>query len=369
MPVQNPKGHHYLEFTATPAAILKWGLFALAGVLGGVAGILSIALAQLMLTLGGSESSEKHGISKFQASRLGGVVIVGFVIFSLVWHSTVSGFTTFSDQMGQILLISIAFFCLGLFEDIKGVLKASVRLVLMLLMLTAFLLAFPKFILVTTGISLLDSLLNQMPSVAFLFTVFGLVFFVNAFNTADGANGLISGVSLFTVIGLCQIGVDGLDQMLVMAAIGSAIFMLFNICVGQIFMGDGGAYFLGALIGVALIFVTTQQVVSVWYLLCLVFYPHADLMFSMARRKYNGLSMFGADNGHLHNLLFSRLSVMTKSHLYANSMTGLLIAVIFSGWPLLASNLFNDMNWLLFYGVLWGVYIFLRYICKVHVAN
>ena len=363
-----PKGHHFIEISASPASLLKWLLLCVAGVLGGFAGVLSVLLAQFLLVMGGSESSDKHGISSYQASRLGGVVIVGFVLFSLIWHAKFSGYAIFTPRLGDILLISIAFFVLGLFEDLKGLLRANVRFVLMLAMLTSFLLFVPQFILVKTGVTWLDESLLTIPFLAFLFTTLGLVFFVNAFNTADGANGLISGISLFAVTGLCQIGVPGLTPLLVIAAIGCAIFMLFNIFVGRIFMGDGGAYFLGALVGFALVLVSSEQVVSPWYLLCLVFYPHADLLFSMVRRKYSGKPMFGADNGHLHNLLFARLSSITNSNRFANSLTGVIIAIMFSGLPLLLNNLVSSINWLYLYLVLWMAYFVVRAFCTAPIT-
>jgi len=354
---EKTREHYFLEFSRSNSSFLRWGIFLCAGVLGGVAGLLSILLAQGLLKLGGAESAEKHGISNRLASRLGGVVIAGFVAFSLFWHEFMDTFSIINHQVAGVLILSSCYFALGLFEDLKGILKAKLRFVAMLVITVIFLMYRPDFILRYTGLGLVDEFVLASLPFAFVFTVVGLVFFVNAFNTADGANGLVSGITIFTVIGLIQLGIPGIGPFWASVGIGCGIFWLFNVSVGRIFMGDGGAYFLGATLGLGLLLVCNEANVSVWYLLCLVFYPHADLLFSMLRRKVSGKSLFGADNGHLHNLLYKKLSTINVVSNHANTVTGLLISIVFAGFPLLINLLYGDeVNFLVVYCLMWVCY-------------
>lgn len=350
------KEHYFFEFSRSRSALLRWVLVLCAFLLGGVAGFLSVMLAQGLLKLGGDDSAEKHGISTQQASRLGGVIVFGFMSFSLLWHELSNSLNLMTPEVIGVVVLCAGFFSLGLFEDLKGLLKANTRFILMTAMMGAFLMLRPEFMLRNTGLALLDDWILAFTPVAFVFTLFGMVFLINAFNTADGANGLISGVSIFAIIGLVQLGLGSTGSLLAIVAVGCGIFWLFNVTVGRIFMGDGGAYFLGALLGLVLVVVCNTQQESVWYLLCLIFYPHADLLFSMVRRRAGGKSLFGADNGHLHNLLYRRLSTIKGIRHQANTATGLLIALVFAGLPLVIKNIFTDINWLWMYCLMWFLY-------------
>jgi len=192
--------------------------------------------------------------------------------------------------------------------------------------------------------------------VGIAFTLFGVVFYVNAFNTADGANGLISGISMFAVAGILQLGIGEQGGLLLMLGIGCLIFWLFNVTVGRIFMGDGGAYFIGAVMALFLIWLTNEGRADVWYLLCLTAYPHIDLLFSMLRRKAAGKGMFDADNGHFHNVLYRKLASVSVMKKHANTYTGVLVSVMFAGFPLLLFQVSSELPWLLVYVALWLVY-------------
>ena len=117
------------------------------------------------------------------------------------------------------------------------------------------------------------------------------------------------------------------------AFVGCLLFLVFNLISGRFFLGDGGAYFLGALCGLSMVVVSNTSDVSVWWLLSLVFYPVADLLWSMARRLRSGASPFAPDNQHYHNLLFAYLDSSDRSSTAANTLTGVMIAMLFSGVP------------------------------------
>lgn len=350
--------HHYFEFTQTYKAWLRWALLIVALLLGGIPGVLAVVIAQGLLFLGGDESAAKHGISTNLASRLGGVIIFSFLMMSLLLQTVIFDHLKLGKDLSALLLGASAFFLIGIFEDMRGILSAGVRFVAMLVVMSVFLYFEPQFILQHSGVDWLDQWVLIYSAVGFLFTLFGVVFYVNAFNTADGANGLISGICIFTVLALMQEGLDVTGAVLALLGIGCFIFWLFNITIGRIFMGDGGAYFLGAIISLTLIWLVNQGQSDVWYLLSLTFYPHADLLFSMIRRKLSGNSMFGADNGHFHNLLYGYLSRSSSIKKEANTLTGLAVSTFFSGLPFMLHQFIDDLNWVVVYVALWGIYAF-----------
>ena len=136
---------------------------------------------------------------------------------------------------------------------------------------------------------------------------------------------------------------------------------MFNLISGRFFLGDGGAYFLGVLAGLSLVMVSNETDVSVWWLLSLVFYPVADLIWSMVRRLRAGVSPLNPDNQHFHNLLFAWLSAGNQSPMRANNCTGACVVAIFSGAPFLLAMLqvlpLEDAEWFFIVVCQWVLYI------------
>lgn len=306
-------------------------LLVMSALVGGVAALTAVLLCYFLLNFGGSEEADKHGISTMPAARIGGVLLVTYLLMNVVFQSSVLGLATVNGITSLILLASLPFFLLGLYEDWRGNLGARFRFLSMLLMAGVIMWWFPVFVIQPTGVWLLDIVLFDYPMVAWLVSGFSLAFMPNAFNTADGANGLVSGISLVVAIALSRIAPSELVPMLYSVAVASVLFLLYNLGTGRFFLGDGGAFFLGSLTSLCVIVAANAGVVSIWYLLSLIFYPAADLLFSMARRAYAGRSPFAADNEHLHNLIFAFLIRGAGDTKYLNTLTGLSVAFLFSG--------------------------------------
>jgi UDP-GlcNAc:undecaprenyl-phosphate GlcNAc-1-phosphate transferase len=92
-----------------------------------------------------------------------------------------------------------------------------------------------------------------------------------------------------------------------------------------------------------------------------VFYPVADLIWSMARRLREGVSPLNPDNQHFHNLLFAWLNVGRRSPMRANNYTGLFVVATFSGAPFLLTMLqvvpLLDNAWVFVVVGQWVLYI------------
>ena len=337
-------------------AVFAWGLVVL---IGGVAGLFSMLLCFYVLSFGGIDSANKHGISQISATRVGGLAIVSYMLMHLGYQFQLGVYLPVADE-SFTMLTCLAFFALGIFEDLQGNLSARTRFVAMLLVASASLALSPSSVLQPVGIVWVDVILQASALVALLFTAVCIAFIPNAFNTADGANGLIAGTSVFALAGLATVASPALGQFLLAALVGCLVFLVFNLVSGRFFLGDGGAYFLGALCGLGLIQASNSVDVSVWWLLALVFYPIADLIWSIGRRLLLGRSPFEPDNQHLHNLLFAWFDSRSMSSAAANSLTGVSIALLFSGLPVFiiwsGAWAVTDTVWLVWVFLQWCVY-------------
>jgi len=337
-------------------AVFAWGLVVL---IGGAAGLFSMLLCFYVLSFGGVDSANKHGISQVSATRVGGLAVVSYMLLHLGYQFQLGVYLPVADE-SFIMLTCLGFFALGIFEDLQGNLSARTRFVAMLLVASVSLALSPSSVLQPVGIVWVDVILQASALVALLFTAVCIAFIPNAFNTADGANGLIAGTSVFALAGLATVAGPALGPFLLAALVGCLVFLVFNLVSGRFFLGDGGAYFLGALCGLGLIQASNSVDVSVWWLLALVFYPIADLIWSIGRRLLSGRSPFEPDNQHLHNLLFAWFDSGSMSSAAANSLTGVSIAVLFSGLPVFlvwsGAWAVTDSVWLLWVVAQWCVY-------------
>lgn len=332
-----------LGFTVSQA-IAAWLLVFMVG---GAAGLVAMLLCHYLMTFGGEDSAQKHGISKVTASRVGGVAVVGYMLVHL-GYQYFTGLYTPSFAENSVFVTAVLFFALGLFEDLRGTLSSRLRFVLMSVIAIFTLLASPHLVLAPVGIWFVDAAVSTWVTALF-FTAVCVAFIPNAFNTADGANGLVSGVSLATLTGLSAVAPPDLLPFIASGAVGCLIFMIFNVISGRFFLGDGGAYFLGAFCGLSVVLISNQTEVSVWWLLSMIFYPVADLLWSMGRRVLARKSPFEPDNQHFHNVLFAWLDTDKRTSVLANTTCGVGIAVVFAGLPLalFSSGLIaaDSFNW------------------------
>lgn len=140
-----------------------------------------------------------------------------------------------------------------------------------------------------------------------LVTVLWLVSLTNLINLVDGVDGLAGGICLMLMALLAYVGHAQCNLHLVAAGMVGALagFLIFNFPPARIYMGDGGAYFLGFLIGVSTI-VSSQKgtvlaaLVAPLFVLAL---PLLDTSLAILRRGLQGLPIFRPDRQHIHHRL------------------------------------------------------------------
>ena len=152
--------------------------------------------------------------------------------------------------------------------------------------------------------------LLSISSVGIIFTVLAVASLSNAFNIIDGLNGLSIGSALFMSLTIAVLSIHGNDTtMMVFASCLAASLcgvLLFNFPFGKIFVGDGGAYFMGAIIGaMAVLLPERNDEISPYASAIIVIYPFYELMRSFLRRLVgNGATPMQPDNKHLHSMMF-----------------------------------------------------------------
>ena len=244
-----------------------------------------------------------------------------------------------------LLLASLPVFMGGLIEDIivrVSPFKRMISILASIVIMFVFLDIKIDFL----GFTLVDYLLsNSIVSLLFTLLVVGGV--VNAINIIDGYNGLLIGYSIAVLLAIAYVanilGDDLVIQLsLILIASLLGVF-IFNFPFGKIFMGDGGAYFIGFMMAViGLMLGNRNEEVSHWFILLLFIYPLYETAFSVYRKKIvRNTSPSQPDGYHLHMMIYKRLvrrkffknnktmqNSMTSPFLWALSLVGIIPAVI-----------------------------------------
>jgi len=328
-------------------AILRWMVLIMAFLVGGLAGVCAIFIAQILMNI-----ANKY--ERGDASRFGGLVIVSFFYLSLVWLNGVSELLVMSSHVLIVLSALAILFVVGVCQEFFG----GFSFIKVALFLYA-LFGIVYWLLLNNGLTIMDEIayLRSLPAwfaIVCLLTL--LVFFVFAFHTANGANGLVPSTSIFIVMGLIDLKFGSFGSLLSVVAIGCAIFMMFNIVLGQVFIGAGGTYFLGSVLGVAFVYAMSLPNIDVFYLLCLFFYPSVNLLHTMVRRSVKGRFFGIVDKGYLHDLVYQRLSLIPMLSSRANTFTGLLVSLAFACVPMLLHKTGEVDNWPLIYLIMATIY-------------
>ena len=278
--------------------------------------------------------------------RLGGISIFLGTLISLlvVWWS--GGFI---DAAGEhlsppdeyaiwgVTLGGLAFFLIGLLDDLFG-LSASSRL-----LMQATIAGIAWYVGVSIDFLTVPFVgLVSLPAwISLPVTILWLVGMTNAINWIDGLDGLaagVCGIAAFIML-VVSLFMQQPAAALIAAALagGSLGFLRYNFNPAKIFMGDGGAYFMGfTLAGVGVIglvkSVTTVAVLLPYLILAV---PILDMSAVIVDRIRCGTSPFVADKRHLHH----RLLKAGLSHrwavlfIYALTLWAGTLALAFAGIP------------------------------------
>ena len=264
------------------------------------------------LHAGLSGDSDFLGKQKFHTvavPRVGGIGIlaglIGGALYLRLTYPAVSTGILFVAACGLPAFLS------GLVEDItKGVSPLVRLLATMAAALCAF--AFLDIAVIRISVAPLDTLLGYT-AVSCVVTVLAVAALANAINIIDGFNGLASMVALMMFASLAYVAFQVGEPVVLSGSLimmGAIIgFFIWNFPAGLIFLGDGGAYFVGFMLGeLAILLIMRHREVSAWYPVLLFMYPIFETCFSIYRKKFiRGISPGIPDGVHLHMLVYKRL--------------------------------------------------------------
>jgi UDP-GlcNAc:undecaprenyl-phosphate/decaprenyl-phosphate GlcNAc-1-phosphate transferase len=158
-----------------------------------------------------------------------------------------------------------------------------------------------------------------------LLTILWLVGMTNLINLIDGVDGLAGGICLMLMALLAYVGhQSGSFELLVAGMAGALLgFLWFNFPPARIYLGDGGAYFLGFQIGLFAIVSSNKGTVfaALAAPLFVLALPIVDTALAILRRGLRGLPIFRPDRRHLHHHLLEMGLSRRKVVLYFYAVT------------------------------------------------
>jgi UDP-GlcNAc:undecaprenyl-phosphate GlcNAc-1-phosphate transferase len=245
--------------------------------------------------------------------RLGGAgFAVAFIVFTVIINFF-SQEPQFGFRFFPVLLSFILILISGIWDDFKPM---APRYKLLFQILAAFGVLIPgyvfKRVFYIDGIDFLN-----FPVLRFLrypITFLWIVGMTNAVNLVDGVDGLAGGISLLAALAFGAIFVSGGNTgstPLLCACLAAAIlgFLVFNAPLpnAKIFMGDGGAYFLGFTLALLPLVETGDEAVNlpIPYAVAILMIPFLDTTAAVWRRLRDGRRIDSPDRYHTHHKLMN----------------------------------------------------------------
>jgi UDP-GlcNAc:undecaprenyl-phosphate/decaprenyl-phosphate GlcNAc-1-phosphate transferase len=140
------------------------------------------------------------------------------------------------------------------------------------------------------------------------FVVAASIFLINGFNLLDGLDMLAAGVGAAAAVGFAVI-THGPGRLFAVSLIGALVaFLWYNRPPARIYLGDGGAYLLGAAMTVLLGYSWAEGVnVSTGVIaLALLVVPVAEVVCAVVRRRRSGRPLLTGDRAHPYDLLVAK---------------------------------------------------------------
>lgn len=241
----------------------------------------------------------------------GGFLIILVVSVLALWAYGLFGITIKPWELFVLLFTFVSFGLLGLYDDLKKLVngkrvkffglrfryKFLIQWLLALVVATVLYkeLGYSFIFIHGVGLAILGYLF--IPLAAFV-----IVSFANAFNIADGLDGLASGLLVICLVAFLAIASNQLDQALgIFTAIlmGSvAAFLYFNIFPARIWLGDVGSLALGATL--AVIGLLTGKILALGVIGGVFILEAGSSLVQLLGKKFLGRKIFAASPFHLY---------------------------------------------------------------------
>ena len=295
-------------------------------------------------TAKGHSGSAVQSLHRLPTPRLGGLAILAGIlpgVFLLDDHARQLGF--------WLLVSSIPVFLGGLGEDIGFDIKPTQRLLASLVsaalagILFGYWVPYVDF----PGLRLLTSV--SFISVIITIIVSGGI--CHAVNLLDGLNELSICWAICAAIAMAVMALSVNDMAVfrpLILLIGASIGILFwNFPLGEIFLGDAGAYTLGHVLAwMALLLMNRHPEISPLALLLIFVWPITDMLLSMLRRKKSGRPIGQPDRLHFHKMVMRVLEIkfFTRARRNLTNPLGTLIILPMATVPMVLAIEFKTQT-------------------------
>lgn len=290
---------------------------------------------------------------KKSTSRLGGIAI----FFSLFLVVNFIDNTPSYNFLRTALLCSLPVFFIGLLDDLKFNMPPYLRMLLMVPTPVLFFYILDVRV-ESVAINIIDDLL-RIELIGLAFLIFAVIGIINAFNIIDGFNGLLLSYVMTILISLI-IGYEygsGIVSTTYMVAVFFAVLgvFIFNFPFGKIFLGDAGAYLLGALVPVGLIDYTFNNNFSPWFVLALLIYPVSEVVVSIVRKVFfRKMSPLQPDGLHMHMLIYKKVTKRIGFRRVRQRHFLVTLLIFIGNFPfMLLANIFKDSTLNLVFLCIW----------------
>lgn len=258
-------------------------------------------------------------IHKKPTPLLGGILVyLSYLIF--VFNSFVENYEIFSVL---IFISSTVFFIIGILDDKKN-LGYKFKFFLFILVAVISLLLNEKIILNEIYFETFNTTYKLGFIWSIILTVLCLLLLINASNLSDGINGLCLSIGIFWFLYLFLQTNNLSDNFNFIFFILILIIIFFNIYKGNIFLGNSGSHFIGAIIGLSLIYnynlilidKNLVNKISVEEIFLVLMLPGIDMLRLFLFRIFNGQNPFKPDKLHLHHFLVERFNLYKSLIIY-----------------------------------------------------
>ncbi len=253
---------------------------------------------------------DKHHAWKAGTPFGGGILIIVIVSVLTMWAYGIFGIEVKPWELFVLLFAFVGFGLLGLYDDVKKLTNGNssaffglrFRHKFFIQWLLAFIIATVFYL--KLGFTFIFIHGFGLASLGFLFIPFAalvIVSFTNAFNVADGLDGLASGLLLICLGAFLIISSQKLDSSLavfIAILMGSVMaFLYFNIYKARIWLGDVGSLSLGAVL--AVIGLLTGKILALIVIGGVFILEVGSSLIQILSKRFLGRKIFQASPLHL----------------------------------------------------------------------
>jgi UDP-N-acetylmuramyl pentapeptide phosphotransferase/UDP-N-acetylglucosamine-1-phosphate transferase len=274
-----------------------------------------------------NELNKPQAFHRVPTLRIGGLILYLLSLFCVFFY------IDFNIFLFSIITLGSLFFLIGFFEDIKFKISPITRLILMMIF-SYIIIYYLNIKILNTQFIFLNNFISSNRLISSAFVCLCLLFIVNGCNLVDGFNGLL--LIHFLIISLVLLFIDKssdnfMQEYLKFLIIINISILFFNFPKAQIFLGDGGAYYLGVNLSLIVIKISNlNNDISPFFFAGLLFYLFFEVLFSFFRKFiFNRSSPLNPDNNHLHMLVFKHFYKKNNNLDKSNYLTSIIINFIY----------------------------------------